>query len=258
MPLLGLGVYDMHNQDAERAVLEALEIGYRLVDTASMYQNEQEIGHAINRSGVKRAEIFLTTKLKNTDHGFEKALKAFDKSLKTLGQDYIDLYLIHWPIRTGRKDSWLALEKLYREKRVRAIGLANYNLVLLNELKQYATVIPAVNQIEFSPWLFQEEILNACKADRIQLQAYSPLTRGMKFNDPRLISLCKKYQKTAAQIVLRWHLEHGVSPIPKSSKRERLVENFEANHFSLEAGDVLIMDGFNEGFRICEDPADFL
>jgi len=258
MPLLGLGVYDMHSREAEQAVHDALEIGYRLIDTAAMYHNEPEIGKAINESLVPREEIFLTTKLNNTDHGFEKTLKAFDRSLKELKQDYIDLYLIHWPIKKGRKDSWAALEKLYMEKRVRAIGVANYNLPLLEELKQYAHLIPAVNQIEFTPWLFQRDILNYCKAGHIQLQAYSPITRGMKFNDPRLLALCNKYQKTAAQLVLRWHLEHGVSPIPKSSRKVRLIENYNANFFSLEPGDVQIMDGFNEGFRICENPDDYL
>jgi len=257
MPMLGLGVYDMHRREAEQAVLDALEIGYRLIDTAAMYQNESEIGSAINQSAVARSEIFLTTKLNNPDHGFEKALKAFDKSLKTLQQDYIDLFLIHWPIKKGRKDSWAALEKLYAEGRVRAIGVANYNLAFLKELKQYGTIVPVVNQVEFSPWLYQEELLNYCKTTKIQLQAYSPITRGLKFNDARLTALCNKYQKTAAQLVLRWHLEHGVSPIPKSSKKERLLENFNANFFGLEAGDIQIMDGFNEGFRICEDPADY-
>jgi methylglyoxal/glyoxal reductase len=257
MPMLGLGVYDMHRREAERTVLDALEIGYRLIDTAAMYQNESEIGMAINHSAVPRSEIFLTTKLNNPDHGFEKALTAFDKSLKTLKQDYIDLYLIHWPVKKGRKDSWAALEKLYAEGRLRAIGVANYNLTLLKELKQYGTIVPAVNQVEFSPWLYQEELLRYCEASKIQLQAYSPITRGLKFSDARLIKLCNKYQKTAAQLVLSWHLGHGVSPIPKSSKKERLLENFNANFFKLEASDVQIMDGFNEGFRICEDPDDY-
>jgi len=257
MPLLGLGVYGMHSLEAEQSVQDALEIGYRLIDTAAMYGNEPEIGRAVNQSGINRSEIFVVTKLNNTDHGFEKAQKAFDRSLKALKQDYIDLYLIHWPIKNGRKESWLALEKLYQEKRVRAIGVANYNLTLLQELKQYANINPAVNQLEFSPWLFQRDILKYCNANQIQLQAYSPITRGIRFNDPRLISLCDKYQKTAAQLVLRWHLEHGISPIPKSSKKQRLLENFEANFFRLESGDVEIMDAFNEDFRICENPADY-
>ena len=258
MPFLGLGVYDMHQKEAERAVLDAFEIGYLLIDTASMYGNELEIGHAINRSNIQRTEIFLTTKLNNTDHGFDETLRAFDKSLKLLGQEYIDLYLIHWPLKGKRKESWLALEKLYREKRVRAIGVANYDIALLEELKEYATMLPAVNQIEFSPWLFQEAILNYCDAMDIQLQAYSPLTRGLKFNDPRLLLLCNKYNKTPAQMVLRWHLAHGISPIPKSTKKERLLENFEANFFSIEASDLLLMDSFNENFRICDDPHMYL
>ena len=258
MPMLGLGVYDMHHREAELAVSEALEIGYRLIDTAAMYQNEAEIGKVINGSSIPRSEIFLTTKLNNTDHGFEKAIKAFGKSLKTLQQDYVDLYLIHWPIKNGRKDSWKALEKLYEEGSVRAIGVANYNVAMLKELKSSGSIVPAVNQVEFSPWLFQKDLLNYCFKNKIQLQAYSPITRGLKFNDPGLINLTKKYQKTAAQLVLRWHLEHGVSPIPKSSKKGRLLENFDANFFKLEAADVQIMDGFNEGFRICDDPEDYL
>ena len=258
MPLLGLGVYDMYQNEATQAVETALEIGYRLIDTASMYENEKEIGTAIKNSQVKRADLFLSTKLNNTDHGFEQTLKAFDASLKKLDQDYVDLYLIHWPIKEGRKESWLALEKLYQEKRVRAIGVANYTIPFLEELKTYATITPAVNQIEFSPWLFLKDELAFCKAGGIQLQSYSPITRGQKFNDPRLISLCDKYQRTPAQIVLRWHIEHGVSTIPKSSKKERLLENFGALDFKLDAQDVILMNTFNEDFRICDNPIQFL
>ena len=258
MPLLGLGVYDMYKAEAERAVADALEIGYRLIDTASMYENELEIGNAIKNAGVDRSDIFLTTKLNNTDHGYDQALNAFDDSLKKLGQDYVDLYLIHWPIKEGRAASWKALEKLYQDKRVKAIGVANYNITLLEELKSTANIVPAVNQIEFSPWLFQEDLLAYCKAAGIQVQSYSPITRGLKFSDERLAVLCKKYGKTPAQIVLNWHLEHGISTIPKSSKKERLVENFEATSFTLSNEDVKIMNGFNENFRICDDPQTYL
>ncbi len=258
MPLLGLGVYDMYQNEAAQAVETALDIGYRLIDTASMYENEKEIGIAIKNSHVKRADIFLTTKLNNTDHGFEQTLKAFDDSLKKLNQDYVDLYLIHWPIKAGRKESWKALEKLYQEKRVRAIGVANYTIPFLEELKSYATIMPAVNQIEFSPWLFLKDELAYCKTAGIQLQSYSPITRGQKFDDPRLIALCDKYQKTPAQIVLRWHMEHGVSTIPKSSKKERLLENFGALGFKLDAQDLILMNTFNEDFRICDNPIQFL
>ena len=258
MPLLGLGVYDMYKAEAEQAVEDAFEIGYRLIDTASMYENEVEIGNAIKRSGLDRKDIFLTTKLNNTDHGYEAALKAFDDSLKKLGQDYVDLYLIHWPIKEGRAASWKGLEKLYAEKRVKAIGVANYNIALLEELKTTASIVPAVNQIEFSPWLYQEDLLAYCKEAGIQVQSYSPITRGLKFSDERLVLLCKKYGKTAAQIVLNWHLQHGISTIPKSSKKERLVENFDATSFTLSNEDVKIMNGFNENFRICDDPQTYL
>ena len=258
MPLLGLGVYDMYKADAERAVEDALAIGYRLIDTASMYENEIEIGNAIKNTGLDRKEIFLTTKLNNTDHGYDQALKAFDDSLKKLDQDYVDLYLIHWPIKEGRAASWKALEKLYEDKRVKAIGVANYNIALLEELKSTANIVPAVNQIEFSPWLFQEDLLNYCKTAGIQVQSYSPITRGLKFSDERLVLLCNKYNKTPAQIVLNWHLQHGISTIPKSSKKERLIENFEATSFTLSSEDVKIMNGFNENFRICDDPQTYL
>ncbi len=258
MPLLGLGVYDMYNSEAEQAVESALKIGYRLIDTASMYNNEREIGSALKNSALKRTDIFVTTKLNNSDHGYDQALKAFDESLQKLQLDYIDLYLIHWPIKAGRKESWKALEKLYADNRVRAIGVANYTVPFLEELKLYSNITPALNQIEFTPWLFQKDVLDYCKSDRIQLQSYSPLTRGIKFNDPRLLTLCTKYEKTPAQIILNWNIQLGVSTIPKSTKVERLQENFDALNFTLESDDVIFMNSFNEGFRICDDPIQFL
>ena len=258
MPLLGLGVYDMYQKEAEEAVENALGIGYRLIDTAAMYENEKEIGAAIRNSGIRREDIFLTTKLNNTDHGFENTLKAFDESLKKLNQNYVDLYLIHWPVKGKRKESWRALEKLYNEKRVRAIGVANYTIPFLEELNAYCTIMPAVNQIEFSPWLYQKELLDYCRGQKIQLQSYSPITRGIKFNDARLRSLCEKYQKTPAQIVLNWHMQQGVSTIPKSSKKDRLIENYHSVSFALEPADSILMNGFHENFRICDDPIQFL
>lgn len=258
MPLLGLGVYDMYQKEAEEAVENALGIGYRLIDTAAMYENEKEIGAAIRNSGIRREDIFLTTKLNNTDHGFENTLKAFDESLKKLNQNYVDLYLVHWPVKGKRKESWRALEKLYNEKKVRAIGVANYTIPFLEELSAYCTIMPAVNQIEFSPWLYQKEVLDYCRGQKIQMQSYSPITRGIKFNDARLRSLCEKYQKTPAQIVLNWHMQQGVSTIPKSSKKDRLIENYHSASFALEPADSILMNGFHENFRICDDPIQFL
>ena len=258
MPLLGLGVYDMYQKQAEQAVETALEIGYRLIDTASMYENEKEIGNAIKNSAVKRAEIFFTTKLNNTDHGYDQALKAFDTSLQLLNQDYVDLYLIHWPIKEGRIDSWKAVERIYQEGRAKAIGVANYTLPFLNELASYSNITPTVNQIEFTPWMFDKATFDFCKQSNIQLQSYSPITRGIKFSDERLKGVCDKYQKTPAQIILNWNIQLGVSTIPKSSQRERLQENFDAVNFTLDAQDVEFMNTFNEGFRICDDPIIFL
>jgi methylglyoxal/glyoxal reductase len=258
MPLVGLGVYDMHHEDAEKAVLNALEIGYRLIDTAEAYKNEVQVGKAIRASGIPRNKIFVTTKVANGDQGFENTLKAFDQSLRKLDTDYIDLYLVHWPIRGKRKDTWSALEKLYADKLVRAIGVANYLMPFLDELKSYATITPVVNQVEFSPYLFNEELLNHCKKNNIQLQAYTPLVRGKKFKDPRLLKLANKYKKTPAQIILRWDIELGVSAIPKSVSPERLKENFDVFDFALTSDEVELMKTFDENLRVCEDPMDYL
>src|SRR5689334_488251 len=196
MPLFGLGAWDMYGKEAEQAVTDALEIGYRLLDTATLYNNEKEIGNAVRKSGIPRSEIFVTTKVPNPQQGYDSTLKAFDASMKALNIDYIDLYLVHWPIKGKRKDTWKALEKLFIDKRVRAIGVANYLMPFLKELESYRFIIPAVNQIEFSPWLFLKDEFQYCKEHNIQLQSYSPLTRAKKFNDKRLQQLCKKYDKT--------------------------------------------------------------
>ena len=258
MPLLGLGVYDMHNKEAEQAVLDALEIGYRLIDTAASYNNESEIGNAVMQSNVPRNQVFITTKVGDNDQGYDSTLKAFDTSLQKLQMDYVDLYLVHWPIKGKRKDTWLALEKLYAEKRVRAIGVANYLLPFLEELNSYASITPTLDQVEFTPWLFQKDLLDYCAAKKIKLQSYSPITRGKKLDDPRLLKLCAKYDKSPAQIVLRWNIEHGISTIPKSSNKKRLQENFDILQFTLSKEDVALMDSFDEEFRICDNPMEML
>jgi diketogulonate reductase-like aldo/keto reductase len=258
MPLLGLGVYDMYNKEAEQAVVDALEIGYRLVDTAALYNNEAEIGNAVNQSNIPRGQLFITTKVGDNDQGFDSTLRAFDTSLKKLQMDYVDLYLVHWPIKGKRKDTWLALEKLYAEKRVKAIGVANYLVPFLEELYSYASTPPVLDQVEFTPWLFQKDLLDYCTTKTIQLQSYSPITRGKKLNDPRLLKLCSKYDKSPAQIILRWNLEHGISTIPKSANKKRLQENFDILQFTLSKEDVALMDGFDEQFRICDNPMEML
>jgi methylglyoxal/glyoxal reductase len=254
MPLLGLGVYDMYKKEAEVAVSQALEVGYRLIDTAAMYTNEVEVGNAIRSSNVPRSEIFLTTKVHNNDQGYDSTLRAFEVSSQKLNADYIDLYLIHWPIRQGRKDTWKALERLYTEKRVRSIGVSNYLIPFLDELLTYAEVIPVVNQVEFSPYLFLEDLLRECQQKKIVLQAYSPLVRGARMQDPKLLILAKKYQKTPAQIILRWIVQLGVSAIPKSVRIERLKENFDIFDFEMTAADMLVIGGFDENLRVVDDP----
>jgi len=258
MPLLGLGAWDMYGKEAELAVLDALEIGYRLIDTATLYNNEKEIGNAVRSGGIARNEIFVTTKVPNTKQGYDATLKAFDASMKVLNIDYIDLYLVHWPIKGKRKDTWKALEYLYNNNQVKAIGVANYLMPFLNELETYAEIVPVVDQMEFSPWLYLKDELQYCKQHNIQLQSYSPLTRGKKFNDKKLQELCNKYNKTPAQIILRWNIEHGVSTIPKSSNKKRLQENFDIFNFYLSKEDVEWMDNFDEGFRVVESPMTML
>jgi diketogulonate reductase-like aldo/keto reductase len=257
MPLLGLGVYDMHEDEAVKAVEYALHTGYRLIDTASMYDNEKQVGEAVRRSGVSRTEIFVTTKVRNTDHGYDSTLRAFDTSMKKLAIGHIDLYLVHWPIRHKRKETWKALEYLYEQKMVRAIGVANYLIPFLHELETYANIVPAVNQVEFSPWLYLEDLLETCRNKGIVLQSYTPLVRGKKFDDPRIQQLCAKYGKTPAQIILRWNLQLGVSTIPKSSNPKRIEENFNVFDFEIAPEDMNILGGMNEGYRVVDDPMSF-
>lgn len=258
MPLLGLGVYDMHADEAIKATSFAIETGYRLIDTAAMYNNEKEIGIALKQTQVPRNELFITTKVNNADQGFEATLKAYSESLQKLQLDYVDLYLIHWPLKATRKATWLALEKLYNDGLIKAIGVANYLEPFLDELKTYATIIPAVNQVEFSPYLYLESLVNRCKSDGITLQAYSPLVRGEKFNDAKLIDLAHKYGKTPAQIIIRWALQLGVSTIPKSANFTRIKENFDVFDFEIALDDINKISTFNENYRVVENPIDLL
>lgn len=254
MPLLGLGAYDMYGKTAEQAVSWALEIGYRLIDTAAMYQNEREVGNSIRHSAIDRKDIFLTTKVHNGEQGYDKTLRAFDASLQKLDAEYIDLYLVHWPIKATRKDTWKALEKIYAEGRVRAIGVANYLEPFLEELAEYAQIVPAVDQVEFSPYLFLKDLLQVCSEKQIVLQAYTPLVRGHRMDDPKLLEMTARYGRTPAQMILRWALQHGVSTIPKSSKLDRLKENFDVFNFAISANDMERMDAFHENLRIVDDP----
>jgi diketogulonate reductase-like aldo/keto reductase len=254
MPLLGLGVYDMYGDEAVNAVKTAIDIGYRMIDTAEMYSNEQQIGKAIKESDIARADLFVTTKVNNTSQGYENTLRAFDKSLELLDLEYVDLYLIHWPIKGKRKETWKAIEKIYASGRAKSIGTGNYLLPFLKELEEYAEVVPAVNQIEFSPYLTMKDELGYCQLKDIQLQAYTPLSRGKKFDDPKLLALGKKYGKTPAQMILRWAVQQEISSIPKSANTSRLTENFNIFNFQIDEGDISLMNKFDERLRLIDDP----
>lgn len=256
MPLFGLGTFQSpRGKIVQDAVQCALKTGYRLIDTAKIYGNEKDVGISIRNSGIPREEIFVTTKLWNSDHGYDSAIAACRTSLKSLGLDFVDLYLIHWPVEGLRLESWRALETLYDEGKCRSIGVSNYMIGHLEELLEFCHVIPAVNQIEFSPYLYLTELLEFCQDQNIQLEAYSPLTKGRKLEDSQLITIADKYSKSTAQILIRWVLQKGVVVIPKSSHKERIVENSEVFDFSISPGDMLQLDSFNENLRTAWDPS---
>jgi diketogulonate reductase-like aldo/keto reductase len=255
MPRLGLGVYQIASGGScKRAVDYALKIGYHHIDTASFYGNEAEVGRAVRESGLPREQVFVTTKLWNSDQGHASAIAAGEKSLKLLGLDRIDLYLIHWPEPRKRRDSWRALAELRNRGVARSIGVSNYTVAHLKELMASSDVVPAVNQVEFNPFLYQRPLLDFCTANGIALVAYCPLARAQKLHDPRLKKIAAKHRKTAAQIMIRWTLQHGVGAIPKSSRPERIRENAGIFDFALDEGDMAQLDALDEGYRTCWDP----
>jgi diketogulonate reductase-like aldo/keto reductase len=256
MPYLGLGVYlAASGTETQQAVQWALEVGYRHIDTATIYGNERDVGIAVQRSDLAREEIFVTTKLWNSDHGYDHTLRAFEDSLNKLGLSYADLYLIHWPVDGLRDQSWKALLTLLDEGRCRAIGVSNYTIRHLEELLAQSPIAPAVNQVEFSPFLFQNDLLEFCRSHAIQLEAYSPLTRSQKFSHPVISALAAKYGKTPAQIMLRWALQHDVVVIPKSANRQRIGENAGVFDFDITPEDLARLDACDENFRVSWDPS---
>jgi diketogulonate reductase-like aldo/keto reductase len=256
MPLLGFGTYQIASGDrCERVVAHALRRGYRHVDTAALYGNEADVGRAVRAAGLPRTEIFVATKLWNSDQGHDSTFRAFDRSLSRLALETIDLYLIHWPERGKRLDSWRAMVEIKRQGRCRSIGVSNFTVKHLQELLRASDTVPSVNQVEFSPFLYQRELLQFCNEKGIRLVAYCPLTRGDKLKHPLLVALARKHGKTAAQVMLRWALQHGVAVIPKSVRTERIDENAALFDFELSGDDMAQLDRLDEGYRTCWDPS---
>ena len=250
MPSIGFGTYKSGNdEETAKIVKYALEIGYMQIDTASFYGNEVGIGNGIKESGISREDIFLVTKLWNDDHGYDKTIEAFNKSLERLQVKYIDLYLVHWPNKLN-SETWKAFEYLYRTGKVKAIGVCNFKIGHLEELKKTAEIMPMVNQIEIHPQSSKNDMLSYCEENNIQLVAWSPIMRGKLFSNKLMIDLSEKYKKTIAQIILRWHVQRGIIPIPKSSNEERIKENLSIFDFELSNDDMNTIDLLNEGDNV--------
>ena len=255
MPYLSLGVFNCDG--VTNAVTNALAAGYRHIDTASIYDNEVEVGKAIRQSGLDRKEVFVVSKVWNIDQGFNNTIKAYNQSLKKLKLDFLDLYLIHWPVKNKFIETWKALEYLYEKGLVRAIGVSNFLKNHLEELLPKTNIIPMVNQMEFHPYLVQQELIDLCKLNGIQYEAWSPLMRGEIFKIELLKRLGIKYNKSIAQIVLRWDLQKGIITIPKSSNNERIVSNADLFDFELSKDDLYSIDQLDRNYRVGPDPNNF-
>jgi diketogulonate reductase-like aldo/keto reductase len=262
IPQLGLGVWEIRaGASCEAAVLAALEAGYRHIDTATIYGNEESVGAAIRKSGIPRENVFVTTKLWNSHHNNPE--RALDTSLRKLKFDYVDLYLMHYPV-PERRQSWRVLEKLRAKGKARSIGVSNFTIRHLTELLADTETVPAINQVECHPYLYQRDLLAFCQSKAIIMEAYSPLTHGERLNDPKLVAVAKKYSsaggqrsslRSTAQILIRWALQHGLVVIPKSANRKRIFENANVFDFEISAEDMRLLDNFNEDLRTCWDPS---
>lgn len=258
MPYFGLGTYAMKDgEEVIRSVRHALKTGYRHIDTAAMYHNENGIGKAIKESGIAREEIFITSKVWNTEQGYGETLKAVDQSLDNLGFEYLDLYLIHWPVEGKYKDTWKALEKLNRDGKIKAIGVSNFMQHHLQNLMDSAEVMPMIDQFEFHPFLVQQTLIDFCRQHRIQPEGWRPIMKGKIFDIRLLNDLGEKYGKTPVQITLRWHLQKGMVTIPKSSHKERITANADIFDFELSNLEISQIDSLDRQERLGEDPDNF-
>lgn len=254
MPAIGIGTYKTgSDEETAHAVKFAIEAGYRHIDAAAFYGNEIGVGKGIKESGVKREDIFLVTKLWNDDHGYDKTMEAFNKSLERLQVEYLDLYLIHWPTKLN-SETWRAFEELYESGKVRAIGVCNFKEGHLEELKESAKIMPMVNQMEVHPFNTRKKLREYCKVNNIQMVAWSPISRGRVLTNELLIKLSEKYSKTITQVVLKWHIQNGVVPIPKSSNEGRIKENFEVFDFGIAKEDMELIASLNEDKSVTAGP----
>ncbi|UFT99106.1 aldo/keto reductase [Radiobacillus kanasensis] len=258
MPWLGLGVFKVSDgEEAVNSVKAAIKNGYKSIDTAAVYKNEEGVGQGIREAGVPREELFITSKVWNSDQGYESTLAAFEASLERLELDYLDLYLIHWPVAGKYKETWKALEKLYKAGKVKAIGVSNFHIHHLEDLLDDAEISPMVNQVEFHPHLAQLELREYCQRKNIQLEAWSPLKQGELLNEPTIEKIAQKYNKSTAQVIIKWDLQSGVVTIPKSIKEHRIIENADVFDFELTAEDMKLIDGLNKNERVGPDPDNF-
>jgi diketogulonate reductase-like aldo/keto reductase len=256
IPLLGLGTYLSRGEAAVAAVEEALAAGYRLIDTALAYWNEPEVAEGLRLSGVTRDQVFITSKLENDDQGYDSTLAACRRSLANLGTDYLDLYLVHWPVPGLRDDTWRAMERLYEEGLCRAVGVSNYTIRHLQQLLGWARVVPAVNQVECHPFLQQRDLLAYCREKGIYMQAYSPLVKATRMEDPVLSAVAKRLGRTPAQVLLRWQVERDVPAVPKSVQRHHIRENLQVFDFSLNDEDRGALDRLDQSLHVDWNPED--
>lgn len=254
---LGFGTFKIvEQQEANNAVMTALNNGYRSFDTAQLYNNEKILGEAFVNSGVARQELFLTTKVSNLNQGYEQTLKSFEQSLKDLQTDYLDLFLVHWPLKNQFFDTWKAIEQLYETKMVRAIGVCNFHQSHFELLKSRANIKPMINQIEIHPYLVQKELIEYLNKEQIAIEAWSPLARGRVVDEPLLINIGQKYQKSSSQVTLRWHVQKDLIVIPKSVNPLRIAENMQIFDFELTDTEMQQIDSLNEDFRTGPNPDD--
>jgi methylglyoxal/glyoxal reductase len=256
MPRLGFGLFRVDPGETEAALAIAIEAGYRSLDTAAFYENEAETGRAVKKSGIPREEFFITTKLWNSEQGYDKTMRAFDVSMKKLDMDYVDLYLIHWPGLNDKRrhETWKAFTEIYKSGRAKSIGVSNFNIHHIDKLIDVSDIMPVVNQVELHPWYSHQPLREYCADKDIVVEAWGPLFHAHLSEEPRVLPIAKKHGKTAAQVVLRWHWQNGVVAIPKSVHRERIYENAAIFDFALDDADMAAIDDLNKDKRFGPDP----